>query len=381
MNWVEVLESPCLVISRVLVCLATVFLKNFSHHWCRRPIMSTVPDLTPASAGSIPTQKTFTIDGVAISFPLVLTPGDPEPETQTTAFTSTDAVVDWITRNQKQLVQSAQTHGAILLRGFCPPISTAADFDVVCKSFGLCEFPYIGGAAPRSVISGSVFTANESPADQLIPFHHEMAQSKSHPGTLFFYCMNPPSEGGETPIVLSNLVYERVKRQFPEFVRELDEKGVRYVRILPEEDDPSSAIGRGWKSTFAVKTKSEAERVGHGMGMELEWLDGNLLKTITAVMPAMKKDPRTGKTAWFNSIVAAFTGWKDVRNDPHKAVVLGDGSSLNADVLRGCLDIMNELAVSFEWQRGDVMMVDNWVALHSRNSFLGERVIYASLWK
>lgn len=343
--------------------------------------MSTSLDLTPALTGHMKAQKHFLIDGASVSFPLVLTPGEPEPETRTTAFVSTEAVVDWITRNQKQFIELAKTHGAVLLRGFCPPISTAADFDAVCKAFGLAEFPYVGGAAPRTVITGAVFTANESPADQLIPFHHEMAQSKNHPGTVFFYCMKPPIEGGETPIVLSNLVYERIKEEFPGFVRELEEKGVRYVRILPEDDDPSSAIGRGWKSTFAVKTRSDAERVGREMGMELEWLAGELLKTTTATLPATKTDLRTGKTSWFNSIVAAYTGWKDKRNDPRKAVVLGDGSLLDEEILRRCLEMMNEMAVSFEWQRGDILMVDNWVTLHSRNSFKGNREIYASLWK
>lgn len=345
-----------------------------------------LPDLAPASIGYMPAQKTFTIDGAAVAFPLVITPGDPEPETQTTAFVTTDAVAEWVGRNQSQLIGLAQRHGAILLRGFCPPLSTAADFDTVGKAFGLDEFPYIGGAAPRTVITGSVFTANESPADQLIPFHHEMAQSKTHPGTLFFYCQKPPVEGGETPIVLSNLVYERIKEEFPEFVGELEAKGVRYVRVLPEEDDASSAIGRGWKSTFGVQTKEEAEKVGRSMEMELAWVacgDGSqLLKTTTAVMAATKKDPRTGgKTAWFNSIVAAFTGWKDERNDPRKAVVFGDGKALDGDVLGRCLEIMDELAVAFRWERGDVLVVDNWATLHSRTSFLGERLIYASLWK
>lgn len=343
--------------------------------------MSAIPDLSPAQVGHIAPQKHFDIDGTKVSFPLVLTPGNPESGKLTAALATTEAVAAWVTQNQKELVDLAKKHGAILLRDFCPPISTAADFDVVCKSFGLAEFPYIGGAAPRTVITGSVFTANESPADQLIPFHHEMAQSKSHPGVLFFYCLKAPPEGGETPIVLSNLVYERIRGEFPQFVSELEQKGVRYVRVLPEADDPSSAIGRGWKSTFAVDTKEDAERVGREMGMELEWLEGNLLKTTTAVIPATKKDPRTGKTSWFNSIVAAFTGWKDTRNDPRKAVVFGDGSPLDADVLRRCQEIMNELAVAFEWKRGDVLMVDNWVTLHSRNSFKGERVIYASLWK
>lgn len=343
--------------------------------------MSTGTDLTPALVGHITAQKQFLVDGASISFPLVLTPGEPEPETKTNAFVSIDAVVDWITRNQKRFIELAKTHGAVLLRDFCPPISTAADFDVVCRSFGLAEFPYIGGAAPRTVITGSVFTANESPADQLIPFHHEMAQSKNHPGMLFFYCMQPPIEGGETPIVLSNLVYERIKGEFPDFVRELEEKGVKYVRILPEDDDPSSAIGRGWKSTFAVKTRRDAERVGREMGMELEWLHGGTLKTTTTTIPGTKTDPRTGKSSWFNSIVAAYTGWKDKRNDPRKAVVFGDGSPLNADILGRCLEIMNQLAVSFEWKRGDVLIVDNYVTLHSRSPFKGDRAIYASLWK
>lgn len=343
--------------------------------------MSIVPDLSPAQVGQIASQKHFEIDGATVSFPLVLTPETPEPKKPTTTLTTTEAVAAWITQNQKQLIDLAKTHGAILLRDFCPPISTAADFDTVCKSFGLAEFPYIGGAAPRTVVTGSVFTANESPADQLIPFHHEMAQSKSHPGVLFFYCMKAPPEGGETPIVLSNLVYERIRAEFPHFVSELEQKGVKYVRILPEDNDPSSAIGRGWRSTFAVDTKEEAEKVGTEMGMELEWLEGNLLKTTTAVIPATKKDPRAGKTSWFNSIVAAFTGWKDTRNDPRKAVVFGDGSPLDAEVLQRCQEIMNELAVAFEWKRGDVLLVDNWATLHSRNSFKGERIIYASLWK
>lgn len=38
-------------------------------------------------------------------------------------------------------------------------------------------------------------------------------------------------------------------------MRKIEEKGVRYVRIMPAEDDPTSAIGRGWKSTFNCNTK------------------------------------------------------------------------------------------------------------------------------
>lgn len=55
-------------------------------------------------------------------------------------------------------------------------MKTASDFNEFVEAFGFEELPYVGGAAPRTNIVGRVFTANESPPDQKIPFHHEMAQ-------------------------------------------------------------------------------------------------------------------------------------------------------------------------------------------------------------
>jgi hypothetical protein len=43
--------------------------------------------------------------------------------------------------------------------------------------------------------------------------------------------------------------------QFPDFVKKLEETGLLYIRILGEDDDPSSPIGRGWHSTFLTKDK------------------------------------------------------------------------------------------------------------------------------
>ena len=50
-----------------------------------------------------------------------------------------------------------------------------------------------------------VFTANEAPPDQLIPFHHELAQVQNPPQYLFFYCDLPSDTGGETALIDSTL--------------------------------------------------------------------------------------------------------------------------------------------------------------------------------
>lgn len=85
-------------------------------------------------------------------------------------------------------------------------------------------------------------------------------QVPEFPSKLFFYCEIEPKCGGETPIVLSHIVYERMKDKHPEFVQRLEEYGLVYVRVLGEDDDPSSPIGRGWKSTFLTHDKNVAEQ-------------------------------------------------------------------------------------------------------------------------
>ena len=80
-------------------------------------------------------------------------------------------------------------------------------------------------------------------------------------------------------------------------------------------------------------------------------------------------------------MVAAYTGWVDSRNDPTKAVCLGDGTAVNGDALTKTADAMTEEAVAFQWQKGDVLWIDNALVLHSRRPFTGERRILASIAK
>lgn len=62
----------------------------------------------------------------------------------------------------------------MLFRGF--DVKTPKDFNDVVEAFGYEEFSYMGGTATRRIVFGRVYTANESPLDEEIGFHHEMAQ-------------------------------------------------------------------------------------------------------------------------------------------------------------------------------------------------------------
>jgi alpha-ketoglutarate-dependent taurine dioxygenase len=208
-----------------------------------------------------------------------------------------------------------------------------------------------------------------------------MAQVPKFPSYLFFYCDVVPKEGGETPFCLSNAVYERINQERPEFVKNLLEKNVRYTRILPEEDDPSSPIGRGWKSTFLTEDKKVAEERCLEHGGSFEWLPNGCLKTISKPLPAIKLDPRTNKNTWFNSIVAVYYGWRDSRNKPEEAITYGDGTPISPDDIERTSQILDELSVSFKWHQGDVVLVDNKLALHARKTFTPPRRILAALFQ
>ncbi|XP_059303176.1 clavaminate synthase-like protein At3g21360 [Lycium ferocissimum] len=315
----------------------------------------------------IPQQKFFN----GVPFPAVLSPN---PNTD-----HTKSQLPQIIKEQKPWIGSLlHQSGAILFRGF--PVNSASDFNDVVEAFGYEELPYVGGAAPRTNVVGRVFTSNESPPDQKIPFHHEMAQVPEYPSKLFFFCDVEPGSGGETPIVLSHVVYEKMKNKYPEFVERLEEHGLMYIRVLGEDDDPSSPIGRGWKSTFLTKDKSVAEERAAKLGMKLEWIEDGV-KTVMGPIPGIKFNQERKQKIWFNSMVAAYTGWKDARNDPVKAVTFGDGQPLPAEVVHDCLSILEDESVAIPWKKGDVLLIDNLAVLHSRKSFIPPRRVLASLCK
>jgi alpha-ketoglutarate-dependent taurine dioxygenase len=197
-------------------------------------------------------------------FPLVLAP-------KSDCLKSLSDAVSFVGQYREELLSRLLHSGAILFRNF--PISDAFAFDIFARAFNWTTLPYVGGAAPRRQVTSIVFTSNESPPSEPIPFHHEMAQVPKFPEHLMFFCELPSKSGGETPIAYSPMVYNRIKQALPNFVRKLEEKQVRYTRVLPDGDDPQSAIGRGWQSTYQTQDRKHAEQVcreqGTGMYADL----------------------------------------------------------------------------------------------------------------
>jgi alpha-ketoglutarate-dependent taurine dioxygenase len=59
----------------------------------------------------------------------------------------------------------------------------------------------------------------------------------------------------------------------------------------------------------------------------------------------------------------------------------GDGTEIEPEVIQHIRDTNWSTAVGFEWQDGDVLIIDNVAVMHGRISFSGERKILSFLTK
>ncbi|KAL0487254.1 hypothetical protein AKO1_001105 [Acrasis kona] len=269
-------------------------------------------------------------------------------------------------------------HGAILFRNF--PVKSPSDFNDFVTACGYHNLP-VGGTIRQWVV-GNVFSVNEFSPDKEIPFHHEMSHIPLHPNHLFFYCEIPGSVGGETPILLSWLLYDKALKRIPEFINELEEKGVKYVRFFLEKDDPNSAMSRGWKSTYATEDKVIAETKCRDAGGTFEWVtieDEVVMKTTSAVQPAVRLDNRSGRKVFFNSLIATYMGRQDHHKERRGEVLFGDGGKIDPEHINVILEIIRDITADFKWCAGDVLVIDNKLTMYSRKRFKNPRKIYASL--
>mmetsp|Transcript_27342 Transcript_27342/g.46425 ORF Transcript_27342/g.46425 Transcript_27342/m.46425 type:complete len:252 (+) Transcript_27342:1085-1840(+) len=81
---------------------------------------------------------------------------------------------------------------------------------------------------------------------------------------------------------------------------------------------------------------------------------------------------------FFAQLVAAYTGWSDVRNEPESSVTFGlqessdpsaVGEPLDREAMMDIAHFMQTRRVAFPWQKGDVLLIDNRQTMHSRDPF------------
>ena len=100
-------------------------------------------------------------------------------------------------------------------------------------------------------------------------------------------------------------------------------------------------------------------------GYEFKWLEGQDVKLISKPLKAITTS-KSGQKVFCNQMIAVFKGWVDNKNKPSDCLKFGDFSDLPVDIMNDIANFADQNKVSIAWKKGDLMILDNEMAKHSR---------------
>ena len=295
-----------------------------------------------------------------------------------TSMDNQQSLATWFQCHGDKAVNLSNKYGAVLFRGFRQMNPTELETFIVGISGELLA--YTNRSTPRSTIQGRIYTSTEDPQHEWIPLHNENSYSHSWPSRLFFSCLIQPAVGGQTPLADSRRILARLPQ---DLVSRFEKHGVLYVRTF------TPGLGLSWQESFQTTDRIKVQKYCAKNGIELQWLGNGRLKTCQRLQ-ATTVHQNTGEHVWFNQAHLFHSSslgeevYNSLLNDMPEAELprhayLGDGSSIDADDLRIIRNSYDTEMKLFDWQLGDVLMVDNLLTAHGRAPFKGARQIAVAM--
>jgi alpha-ketoglutarate-dependent taurine dioxygenase len=347
---------------------------------------------------------------IAVSHPSVVRQSDPahllpfvveaRPEA---ANIPLDELLDWFKENSTWREEQLHRAGAVLFRGFSA-LRTAEDFSEVAQRMAPEILDYAGGTTPRSAVTGKIVTSTDAPRHVVIGLHQEMsylapsaAFPDPTPDKVMFFCETAPGGGGQTPIADMRAVYRKLPRELIE--RFVSRGGLVLHRKLPTEKRYGFEVT--WSTAFGTSDRAEMEGIAKQNGWSMTWADDGGLLITHGASPVVLNHRVTGEKIWFNQahlLHKSVAPWTAAWLGPSltqrlRARVLrpfisdrfyyhcthADGSEIALSDLDSIRRVIAEEMVMFDWQRGDVLLIDNKLVAHGRQPYEPPRKIFAAL--
>lgn len=284
-------------------------------------------------------------------------------------------LISWAQENRETWQKALLESGSLLFRGH--GIDNPVSMEQVSTIF--IDRLFTNNAEHQPIGHGIQIPVDYA-ADQYLLWHSENSFNHEWPQKIMFACGTPASEGGQTPLVDNRAVYKRID---PSIRKLFEDKGVMYVRNC------NPHLGLDWRTVLKVNQKDQVSARCEELKQIAEWRSEDVLRTI-AIRPAVIHHPQTGEPCWFNQAQHWHVSCLDPvtrhsvtqvydEEDYPRHCYFGDGSPIDDGIMAHILDIYRDLEVSFPWQRGDLLVVDNVLTAHARKPFRGERQIFVAM--
>ncbi|MFD7065178.1 TauD/TfdA family dioxygenase [Streptomyces sp. NPDC059906] len=279
--------------------------------------------------------------------------------------------------HRDQLDAALIEHGALLFRGFGidTPDRMAEAAAALCT-----ELFDDNGEHAHDAVAKNVYTPVEYSATAKLLWHTENSFNHRWPSRLLFASAQPARTGGQTPLVDNRRVWRALD---PQLRSRFAAAGVTYARSY------GTGVGLDWQQIFRTGDRAEVEGILKENYFEWEWLADGGLRT-RAHRPAAVRHPGSGEPCWF----AQLAHWHPACLDPDtrealeslfgedelpRNCFLGSDERIPDDVMTSLLEVYEHCEVSFDWERGDLLLVDNVLVSHAREPYTGDRTLLVSL--
>lgn len=375
--------------SRNQLCSDPVLLKKYCQH-LTAPL---APTLEHIETSLLPSSDQS--DNAVYVFPLVISPKN---------YTSNFCLRAFMRANREWVDSMILKYGAVLFRGFDIDSAREVEADVRALEPNLSN--EYRGTSPRIPQEGSdfVFSAAEVPSHFPIAQHLEMSFLPAPPRRLFFSALQAPTskKGGETALT----DFRKVYRDMPVKLREkLEKKKIRYSRKHYEKGFRPAFLTtditslEGWSNVFNTKNKTKVEEICEKENLPMRWAGRKKNKFVSEyTSEPFQLHPDTREPAWFNhaqvfhwstfpaELLFAFQRTRDVRfllrslstfcvsfltyvvlrRRVALQVSYGDGTPISFREMGQIRKTIHRNMVFNQWQKGDLLMIDNFSTSHGR---------------
>ncbi|MFJ6389898.1 TauD/TfdA family dioxygenase [Streptomyces sp. NPDC091972] len=289
-----------------------------------------------------------------------------------------DDPLGWAAEHREPLRALVHDHGCVLVRGLglADPSTSEAVFRRLTDGLMPDHEPF----APRRRYADGVYSSTKWPPNQQMCMHHEVSYGLEFPGLLLFACLEAPGSGGATVLADASAVLRALPR---DLVARFEREGWLLTRAYHDE------IGASVEEAFGTDDRTAVERYCRRHAIEFAWQDDGSLHTRQR-RDAVLRHPSSGLPCWFNQI--AFLNEWTMEPEVHEYLVdmygadglpfntrFGDGSPIDADLVRTINEVYDAHTVREPWQDGDLLLVDNIRTAHGREPFEGPREVLAAL--
>jgi alpha-ketoglutarate-dependent taurine dioxygenase len=299
--------------------------------------------------------------------------------------------LDWLKAKREALEAALLVHGAVVFRGF--PFRETEDFERLVDLYPPHSQSYAGGGALRKAIKGRVMETTRIAPSVYLKMHQEMSYLPKNPRLLTFFCRKPAESGGATVIADMRRVTAALPR---ELLHKFEEKGVRYMRNLLSPDVHDERTNplfghNNWVANFGTSDRAAVEEACRERGLKFAWRDDGSLD-ISNQIAGVTRHPVTGERLYFNQahvMIARhhaygaedFARLNAVYGDSPRGydAAFGDGTAISDSELDSIYAALEDEAIAFPWQAGDVMFVENKLVAHGRHPFTGQRDVQVAL--